>query len=74
MEWERATYPMMCGVVFLLASEDVGNRITLRKCLEKDAALLKSSLEELWSKAQEKSSWRGTVVALCTSRCGKTQV
>ena len=49
-------------------------KVKLSKCLEKDAALLKSLLKELWSKAQEKSSWRGTVVALCTSRCGKTQV
>ena len=47
-------------------------KTTLGKCLEKDAALLRSSLEELWSKAQERSSWRGTVVALCASRRGKT--
>ena len=32
----------------------------------------KSSMEELWSMAQDRSSWRTTVSALCAFRRGRT--
>ena len=47
-------------------------KMTVGRMLEKEAKLARSSMEELWSKAQDRSSWRTTVAALCALRRGRT--
>jgi hypothetical protein len=49
-------------------------RVTLGRYLVTETVLLKLSLEYLWSSVLDKSSWRGTVVALWASKRGKTSV
>ena len=47
-------------------------KMTLGRSLMKEAKLARSSLEELWLKAQDRSSWRITVAALCAPRRRRT--
>ena len=47
-------------------------KITVGRILEKEAKLARSSMEELWSKAEDRSSWRTIVAALCALRRGRT--
>ena len=47
-------------------------KITIGRMLEKEAKLARSSMEELWSRAQDKSSWRTAIAALCALRRGRT--
>ena len=43
-------------------------KITIGRMLEKRAKLAVSSMEELWSMAHDRSSWRTSVAALCAFR------
>ena len=43
-------------------------RSTLGQSLENEATSLRATLNQLWSLAQDRSSWRSTIAALCTPR------
>ena len=47
-------------------------KATLNRCLEKDAVISRTSLDVLWPKTLERSSWRGIAAPLCADQRGKS--